>query len=184
MSGIFALDRDKIVLLIIDVQGKLARLVSDSDEFVATCMKLIKGVQILNIPVIYTEQVPEKLGGTIQEIHELLDGIPAVIKQSFSCYLNQDFVSALENSGKKTVFIGGIEAHVCVFQTARDLLMHGYDVVLIADAISSRSKFDRQIAIDLMRQAGVKIMSLEMVLFDLLQTAVGDEFRQISKLVK
>jgi len=184
MKRIFTIERNDVLLLCIDIQGKLARIVSYSEQCIQTSYKLIEGMNILNIPVIRTEQVPEKLGPTIAEIDELFSNNRAISKESFSCYLNQDFVRKLDNSNRRTIVVCGIEAHICVFQTVRDLLDNGYRAIVIKDAIASRTNENKEIAIDLMRDMGASIMSLEMILFDLLKGANGDEFKRISKLVK
>ena len=184
MASIIELEKAEAVLLVIDIQGKLARLVSDSEQFTINCTKLIKGMQLLNIPIILTEHVPDKLGPTVPEINALLTQTPPVLKNSFSCFLNHDFARILKESDKKTVIICGIETHICVYQTARDLMLQGYRVIVVADATSSRSIPNKEIALELMKEAGASIMNVEMVLFDLLKVAVGDEFRQISKLLK
>jgi isochorismate hydrolase len=178
------LKAEETMLVIIDIQGNLYQSMDDKLFLLENSRKLIRGVLLFDIPMIVTEQTPEKLGPTIPEINELLAGTKPISKASFSCWKNQDFVKAIKAQNRRQVLVAGIEAHVCVYQTAMDLLDGGYDVHVVADAASSRTARNREIGIGRMRDAGVAIMSTEMVLFELLQTAESDKFKDIFRIVK
>ncbi|MBN1991737.1 MAG: hydrolase [Anaerolineae bacterium] len=172
-------------LIVIDVQGKLAQLMYQKEELFAHLEQIIKGCQVLAIPIIWTEQVPEKLGPTLPEFAELLapNGDP-LAKSSFSCCGHQPFMAALQALERKQILLTGIETHVCVYQTALDLLEAGYEVQVVADAVSSRTKQNRKIGLERMKEAEAKLTSTEMALFELLRVAEGDQFRQIARIVK
>lgn len=177
--------KDKqFVLVVIDVQGKLARVMYDSDILIKNLIILIKGTKLLDIPIIWTEQVPEKLGKTVPEIAELLAPNTPVIKSVFSCARDDDFMKALDASECKHVLICGIETHVCVYQTAIDLLDMGYQVNIVADAVSSRTKNNKEIGMDRIILAGGNLTSVETVLFEVQEVAAGDRFRELIKIVK
>lgn len=178
------LDLDSTVLVIVDVQGKLATLMHDKEQLYKNLVAITAGATELDLPVIWMEQIPHKLGPTITELSELLSGQAPVSKSAFSCYAEPEFVTALEKTGRRQVLVAGIEAHICVYQTAMDLHKAGYDVEVVADAVSSRSRENRNIALEKMRSAGVGITSTEMVLFELMKTADFPEFRAVARLIK
>ncbi len=178
------LKAENAALVVVDVQGKLATLMHEKESFFAAVGKMIQGVQLLDIPVLWNEQLPDKLGDTIPELKEILGETKPLIKSSFSCCGNPDFMSALKAAGRKQVLLVGMETHVCVYQTAMDLMRAGYEVYLIADAVSSRTLENKRIGIDAMVNAGALIASVEMVIFEMLVEAKGDKFRQAIKIVK
>jgi nicotinamidase-related amidase len=145
---------------------------------------MIKGAKILGVPIIWTEQVPEKLGPTIPEIRELLTDNQPLIKSSFSCCGSRDFMTCLAEMQREQIIIIGMEAHICVYQTAKDLRDHGLDVYLVADAISSRDPENIQISIEAIREYATNIVSVEMALFDMMRVAEGETFRQLARIVK
>jgi nicotinamidase-related amidase len=178
------LHRDDAVLVIIDVQGKLAELMHDKDQLWRNLQRLVRGVRVLGLPILWNEQVPEKLGPTIEPLRELLGDLQPMPKNSFSCCGNRAFLEALAKSGRKQALLAGIETHICVYQTAMGLLEHGYEVQVAADAVSSRFAHNRQIGLDRMRDAGATITSTEMALFEMLGKAEGPAFSEIVKIVK
>ncbi|NLI17523.1 MAG: hydrolase [Actinomycetales bacterium] len=175
---------DSTILVLVDVQGKLAQLMHERELLVANLGRMVRGAQVLGIPIIWNEQVPEKLGPTIPEVAELLTGLAPLPKNAFSCCGNPAFVDRLEETGRRQVVLVGIETHVCVYQTARDLLSGGYAVEVVADAVSSRTEANWRIGLDRVRQLGGGITSTEMVLFELLGVAEGERFRAIQRAVK
>ena len=175
---------ENAVLVVVDVQGKLATLMHEKETLFKNIVKMIKGAQVLEIPIIWNEQLPDKLGPTIPEIKKLLQNNQPLVKSSFSCCGNDRFMMELEKSKRRQILLAGMETHVCVYQTALELLMGGYHVYLIADAVSSRKLEDKQIAIQAMINAGAKISSVEMALFEMLQKAEGDRFKKIIEIVK
>jgi nicotinamidase-related amidase len=172
------------VLVIVDVQGKLAQLMHDKEALFANLQRLIQGIQVLEVPIIWLEQNPKGLGPTIPEVAALLpDGEP-IPKFSFSCCGNAAFMRALRGAQRANVLLCGIETHVCIYQTAMDLLALGYGVHVVADAVSSRTAENCHIALDRMRDARACITSTEMALFELLRTAKAPQFKAIAKIVK
>ena len=178
------LNSENAVLIVIDVQGLLAQLMYEKDRFFANLQKIIKGAQVLGIPIILTEQIPEKLGSTIPEIAQLLSDVRPIRKVSFSCGGSDAFMKALEASGRKQVLLTGMETHVCVYQTTLDLLRSGYEVHIVADAVSSRAAENREVGLEKIKDAGAILTSTEMALFELLKVAEGAEFKEIIKIVK
>lgn len=172
------------VLVIIDIQGKLATLMHNREAFYQNVIRMIRGARVLDIPVIWNEQLPDKLGPTIPEIKEVLSDSEPLVKRTFSCCGNDGFVGRLAASGRRQVLLAGMETHVCVYQTAIDLLSAGYEVSIVADAVSSRTLENKQIGIEAMRAAGARVTSVETALFELLGVAEGDRFRQIINIVK
>lgn len=179
------LDLNNTALLVIDVQGKLAQLMHQKEVFFANVERMVRGAQILDVPIIWTEQVPEKLGDTIPQLREpLLETAQPIAKVSFSCCGNQPFMAQLTELGRKQVLMTGLETHICVYQTTVDLQEAGYEVQVVTDAVSSRTLENKQIGLERMKAAGAGLTSTETALFELLRIAEGDKFRAISKLVK
>jgi nicotinamidase-related amidase len=178
------LSRTAAVLVIIDIQGNLAQAMFEKEKVFSNAIKLIKGFKALSLPIIVTEQIPQKLGPTIAPIAQELAGIPFISKESFSCWGEMRFREQLEGLSRRHVVLLGIETHVCVYQTALDLIANGYVVHLAADAVSSRTPENRQIGIDAIKSAGGKITSTEMVLFEILRTAADPMAKEFFKIVK
>jgi len=171
-------------LVVVDVQGKLAQLMADKEALFKNIRILIQAAKILEIPILWCQQVPAALGPTVPEIAELLTGNEPIDKASFSCAGCEPFNAKLEALNRKQVVLCGIETHVCIYQTAMDLLSRDYQLTAVADAISSRTTQNRQIGLDRLAAEGATLASTEMVLFELLKTAEHPQFRQIAKLVK
>ena len=178
------LKMNNVTLLIVDIQGNLAHLMHGKERLLKNVQKLIRGIQVLGIPVLWVEQNPQGLGPTIREIAEILCEIKPFSKMSFSSCRNEDFMQALKALNRQQVLIAGIEAHVCVYQTAADLVEIGYEVQVVADAVSSRNLADKEIGLQKMRDSGVSLTSVETALFELLKVAEGEQFREIIKIVK
>lgn len=181
----FTLNKDTTGLLIIDVQDSTFRAVERSIEILHAIQTLIKGMQLLNIPIYVSEQYPKGLGHTVLGIQEVLTQETLIFsKRSFSCWKNQAIRDMIVKSGLKQWVIVGIESHVCVLQTAKDLKQNGFDVTVLNDAISSRSLFDFSTAIAEMKEDGVRISSVETVLFELFETSEAENFKALSELLK
>jgi nicotinamidase-related amidase len=178
------LDLEKCCLVVVDVQGKLAQLMFERESLFKHVRILIKAAEVLNIPVVWCQQCPAVLGVTVPEIAELLSDHEPINKSTFSCCGEEQFKIRLGSLGRQQVLLCGIEAHVCIYQTAVDLFRMGYEVSVVADAVSSRTLVNKQIAISKMQAETVNITSTEMALFELLRTAEHPQFRQIAKLVK
>jgi len=175
---------ENTVLVLVDIQGKLATLMHNKEEFFANVAKLIKCVRVLKIPIIWNEQLPEKLGPTIPEIKELLEGFTPLEKSSFSCCGNPDFMEKLKSSLRKQILLAGMETHVCVYQTALDLIPKGYEIHLVTDAVSSRTPENSRIGMQAIKDLGAKLTSVEMAIFEMLHRAEGEEFKKIVKILK
>jgi len=178
------LSADSTALLIIDIQERLFRVMHDREMMQKKAVTLIQGAQMLDLPVILTEQYPKGLGQTIPAITHVLNAYEPIEKQTFSCCNNHDFLQALEKSGVKQVLVAGIETHVCIYQTVSQLLERDYHVEVLADAVTSRFHGDREVALQRMRDDGACLTTVEMALFAMLQTAGDPHFKEISKLVK
>ena len=174
----------KTVIVLIDVQGKLAEIMQNSSELFKNIEILIKGAQLLDIPIIWTEQLPEKLEPTTERISSLLSNQKPIVKSEFSCVNNIEFSDFIKDKNYNHFLLCGIETHVCVYQTAKDLLTLGHDVEIIADTVSSRTELNRNIGIEKIISLGGKITSVEMLLFEKQEIAVGEKFRKLIKIVK
>jgi nicotinamidase-related amidase len=171
-------------LIVVDVQGRLAQLMTDKDALFKNIQILIQAAKILEIPILWCQQAPEALGPTVPEIAELLTGIEPVNKASFSCCGEEKFNAELNSLVKEQVLLCGIETHVCIYQTAMDLMEGGLDVTIVADAVSSRTARNREIALGRLAAEGAHVSSTETALFELLKTAKHPQFKQIARLVK
>ena len=177
------LTKDNTALVIIDVQGKLAQIVEDSEVVIGNIVKAVKCAQVLEVPILWLEQYPKGLGPTVEVIAAEINGAP-IEKITFSAYDTEEFVTVLEQTGCKNILLAGIEAHICVYQTATHLLQNGYGVEVLADCISSRTNGNREVGLQKMLQRGATVSSVEMAYFEMLQIAKGDQFKAISKIVK
>ena len=177
------LEIDNAVLLVIDIQGKLASLMQEKERLYDNASRMIRAAEVLGIEVICTEQYPQGLGPTVPEIAEHLN-VETIEKLAFSCCGEEAFVTALKETQRTQVLIVGIETHVCVYQTAMDLLAGGYEVYVVTDAVSSRTESNRQLGLQRMRDAGAVMTSVEMALFEMLKIAKGDQFKQIARIVR
>lgn len=178
------LELDDTVLVVIDVQGKLATLMHERETLFKNLSRLIEGAKVLGVPILLTEQYPKGLGETSPELKALMPNVHPIEKISFSCMGEEKFIKALEATGREQVLVAGIETHVCVYQTVSDMLAEGFEVHCVADAISSRTKENREIGLARMKEDGAILTSTEMCLFELLKVAGSPTFKTISTLVK
>lgn len=180
------------LLVLIDVQEKLTAVMNGREALVSNLTKLVKGMRTLNIPILWLEQNPAKMGNTISELSSLLDGNSPIPKMTFSCCGSDAFTIAVQESGRKQILVAGIETHVCVYQTATALIRAGYAVEVIANAVSSRQLVDHTIGLEKIRDCGRNsvgsgqghITTVETVLFELLSTADHARFRDILNIVR
>ena len=178
------LDIQNCCLVVVDVQGKLAQLMHGRQDLFKNIQILIKAATILNIPILWCQQCPEALGPTVPEIAQLLGDNEPINKAAFSCCGAEQFNAKLKELARQQVLLCGIETHVCICQTAIDLLRKGFNVNVIADAVSSRSLDNKQIAISRMATKGADVSCTETALFELLRTAEHRKFKQVAKLIK
>lgn len=172
------------VLLVIDIQGKLASLMHQKEMMIQNVQRMIRGCQILNIPILWTEQAPDKLGPTLPEIKALLIDHQPISKLTFSCADEPVFTRELHKLYRNQVLVTGIETHICIYQTVRDLITCGHEVEVIVDAVSSRTPENKKMGIQKMNDMGAGLMSTEMALFELLRIAQGEQFKQIQNMIK
>ena len=173
------------VLVVVDVQGKLAQLMQDREALFAGLSKLLRGARALGLPVIWVEQNPAGLGPTVPEVAaEMPPGLAPIPKRSFSCCGELRFTAALTACARRQVLLCGIESHVCIYQTARDLAAAGYEVYVVADAVSSRTALNREMGLDCSQKAGARATTVEMGLFEMLGTAEGEAFKRVVGIVR
>lgn len=177
------LDRARAVLLVVDLQEKLMPSVWESARVLRECVRLIQGATALGLPVLATEQYRQGLGPTVPEVAAVLPDFNPLQKLAFSG-ATPEILDQLHRQGRRDVLLCGVECHVCVCQTALDLLDAGFRVFPAAEACSSRTPDNWRAGLDRMQQAGATRASVEMVLFELLGHAGTDEFKRILRLVK
>ena len=171
-------------LVLVDVQAKLTPAMYAKEVLLENLKRLVQGVCILKVPILWTEQNPAGLGPTLPEIANLLPDRKPVSKFSFSCCGSEQFRNELNALNRKNMLIAGIEAHVCVYQTAADLIDLQYEVQVIADAVASRTLENKMIGLEKSKSVGAFLTSTETVLFELLKDAKSEKFKEISKIVK
>ena len=171
-------------LIIVDIQGKLARLVHDSDTLIANCEKLIKAAQVLDLPIVYLEQNPDKLGTTVDELEVLLSEYSPIHKYAFNACDESSFLDALKSYNIDTWLVCGIEAHICLYQTATGLSERGYKVQVVSDCTASRKALNKQLALTRLQQNNIAITGLEMCLYEMVKDCRSIEFKDILTLVR
>ncbi len=172
---------DKSLLLVVDIQDKLLVAVENPEQLLANCRWLLEIANHLKVPVMATEQYPQGIGHTAPSLLEQIAADAILEKTHFSCMAEPACNTAINARMPDQVVIIGIEAHVCVMQTAIQLRQQSHEVYVVADCISSRSPDDKALALARMRQAGIHIVSREMVAFEWMRKAGTDSFRHISK---
>jgi nicotinamidase-related amidase len=178
------LAREKTALLLIDIQEKILAVMNGQEQVIKNSLNLIRGFKALNIPIFYTEQYPKGLGPTASPLLKELEGLSVIQKMTFSCSGVPNFFARLLDNNVSQVVIAGIESHICVQQTALDLLANGFQVDIAADATSSRKETDYKIALERMRTHGAEITTTEAILFELVAISDTDEFKEISRIIK
>ncbi|MCB0506669.1 MAG: hydrolase [Chitinophagales bacterium] len=183
MKTLGLIQTDSTALLVIDIQERLMPVVQDKEQVFLNTNRLIKAAQQLKIPTIITEQYPNGLGHTCTEI-EISEPTQVIEKICFSCIQSEQVMETLKNKNIKSLIICGVEAHICVLKTALEAMNIGIEVHIVADAVSSRTKDNKNYALERMKQSGAFIVSTEMILFQLIDKAGTDTFKFISKLIK
>lgn len=177
------LSRTTSQLVLIDVQERLAPWIWETERLVSNCLKLVQGARLLQVPVAATEQYPQGLGPTLPSLSEFVPERHAKLR--FSSLEALGWPPAAEvPDGRYQVLLCGIETHVCVLQTAFDLLAAGYDVYVVADAVSSRRELDWRIALERLHSGGANLVTTESVLFEWCETAAAPEFKQLVPIIK
>ncbi|MCK4309908.1 MAG: hydrolase [Methanomicrobia archaeon] len=177
------MERNDTALIVIDMQEKFLPVISDIKEVISNAEKVIKGFKILKMPIIITEQYPKGLGKTVEEISKIIETDP-IEKIHFSCFGEERFLKSVGRLNIKNLVLLGIEAHVCVLNTAIDAVKRGYVPHVVVDATSSRKKIDYETSLKRMIQENVYLTTAEILLFQLLKKAGTPEFKEISKIIK
>jgi nicotinamidase-related amidase len=179
------LNENEAVLVVVDVQDRFMPVLFNAERFIKACRLLIGGAKMLGLPILVTEQLPEKLGPTIQELREALgEDYRPIVKAEFSAFANETFRRTFASTGRTQLIVCGIEAHVCIRQTVLDALNLGYDVFVVEDAISARYEFLWRSGIQSCVEAGAWRTNAESVLFELMRTAEHERFREVQAIVK
>lgn len=181
----FTLQSSKTILLIVDMQEKVFASVDRGTDILQTLCKLVKGFQILNLPILISEQYPQGLGQTVEPLKTLLgNSYHPWVKSTFSCLDDSDFFNCVISLPYTQWIVTGIEAHICVLQTVKGLLKVEKQVTVLNDAMTSRSIYDFSTSIAEMRDAGARVSCAETVLFELLKDSKHPQFKSISDLIK
>lgn len=178
------ISRDNSLLLVVDIQAKLAPAIFAADDVTANAVRLLRASAQLGVPAFVSEQYVRGLGPSLEAIREAAGHATFFEKTHFSCAAEPGVLDLLRAAGRRQVILGGTETHVCVLQTAVGLLEAGFQVYLVADAASSRTPASRDAAIERLRALGAQIVTSEMVLFEWLHKAGTDEFRSLLPLIK
>ena len=182
----FTPDFSRAVLVIIDIQEKLLGTMPKGvqESVVKSACNLVRGAKELNIPILATEQYPQGLGNTIKEITSLAPELKPCPKLTFSCYRDHEFRKALEAAEPRDVILCGMETHLCVLPTALELLEDEYNVFVAADAVCSRTKLNWKLSLEVMREAGATIGTTEMFLYQMVEEAGTERFKNIARILK
>ncbi len=173
-----SLDRDTAAVVVVDVQEGFRPAVLDFEDVTANVGKLVQGAHALGVPVYVSEQYPKGLGHTAPEVAEHLNGVKPVPKTVFSA------AEVLDLGNRSQAIVCGIESHICVWQTSRDLIERGVEVHVARDAVTSRTEGNRALGVELIERAGGAPTSVETALFELLGAAGTDEFKQVQRIIK
>jgi nicotinamidase-related amidase len=176
--------QNETAAVLIDFQERLLPHIYEGENMLQNCLRLIKGMQILSVPIIITQQYTRGLGPTVPAIIQIIPELNYIEKISFSCYEEVAFKEEITLLGKQNIILCGIESHVCVLQTCIDLLEAGLKPVIVEDCVSSRKSHDKIVAIERMRQEGARITTMESLLFELTRYAGNELFKRISGIVK
>lgn len=178
------IDKNSCAIVLIDIQEKLTPHIYDNNEIVQNIVTLIKGAKILGIPVVLNEQYKKGLGETIPEIKEVLEEYAPIDKSSFSCCADERSMQKIDSLQREHLIVAGVEAHICVLQSVLGLKNRGYKTYVAIDCIGSRKVLDKEVAVQRMIQEGIRVATLESILFEVVQNAKDEHFKDISRLIK
>ena len=178
------IDRNQSLVMVIDVQERFIPHIYKIDRIIKRIELLLKAAKLLDIPVITSEQYPKGLGATVASLQAQIEGSTCLPKTEFSCWRNDDLQNAIKASGKQHIILTGIEAHVCVMQTAIKLKENGYNVFVAKDTLSSRHKDSTKLAIKRMENHNIEIVNCEMVVTEWCESSSHPAFKEISNLIK
>jgi len=177
------IEHTKSQLLLVDIQARLVPAMTSSEDLVRQCGILVQAARELQVPVIASEQYPAGLGPTIPVLRDMLLGGEIYAKDEFSCLANAKLQERLLRFDGQTI-IAGIEAHVCVLQTAMEMVATGRPVYVVVDATTSRLALSKQVALDRLATAGAELVTTEMVIFEWLRRAGTPSFKKLSRLIR
>lgn len=178
------LDAGDSLLLLIDTQERLAPVIAGVEEVLESCRRLIAGARAVEVPVLATEHFPRGLGGTVAPVRELLAEGEIMEKIHFSAAFEAPFRDRIAEIGRRQIVVAGTESHVCVLQTALGLKDLGYQVFVVADAVGSRDPENKRLALDRLRDEGLRVVAREMVLFEWAKRGASPAFRKLLPLIK
>ena len=171
-------------MVLVDVQGALAQIMFERGRLMANLVKLVKGMKLLDVPVIWVEQNPRHLGPTVPELATLFTDIGPISKMSFSCCGSNEFVKTLNALKRTQIVVAGIETHVCIYQTARDLVRLDCEVEVVGDATSSRAPECHDLGLGRIRQCNIAVTTAETILLEMLRTADAPQFKEMLRVIK
>ncbi|HLK56362.1 MAG TPA: isochorismatase family protein [Chthonomonadaceae bacterium] len=179
------LSAEKTLLVVVDMQEPFLRNIFERERVITNVCALIAGANALRVPVLGTTQYVARMGDVVTEVRRLLPGRqPILDKMTFSCYADPAFAAEVARSDRKQILLCGIETHICVSQTAHELIAAGYQAHVAADAVSSRSEANYRLGLEKLKQGGVLLSSVEMALYEMLRKAGTSEFREILTIIK
>ena len=178
------LERERTAVVVIDMQASLYNVMHEREQLLASVLRLVQAASVLQVPVLATEQNPDRLGTTMPEVAACMPAVAPIAKVTFSCARTATFMQRLRQSGRSQLLLCGMESHICVYQAAIELLERGFAVEVVADGVSSRTALNRQVGLDRCQAAGAAITSVETALFELLGSATDADFKAIAKIIK
>lgn len=178
------IDASSAFLTVIDMQERLLPVMADNEAIERNCSILLQAANQMNVPSVVSEQYPKGLGQTVAGLAGFVKGDAVFSKVEFSCARDSYLIEQMEQLGRRQAILCGIEAHICVLQTALELQQRGFDVFVVVDATGSRSQASKTIANDRMSAAGISLVTTEMVVFEMLQTAAAPQFKTLSRLIQ
>jgi nicotinamidase-related amidase len=178
------LDKDQCAFVVIDLQDKVTPIQHESEKVINNIIKFIRGANYFGIPVFIMEQNPYKLGKTPKSIIEEAKNPVQIEKSTISCLRNLEFVERLESTGRKQLLLSGSETQICVQKTALEALESGYDVFVLGDAVTSRTKENVELGLGRISQAGGVIESTEGALFNFVERSDDEDFKTVLKIIK
>ncbi len=180
------LTKENSAIVMIDLQDKLFKVIDNKENILKNNIILLQSAQEMGLDIVLTEQYPKGLGYTVEELKNVkIENIAILQKTSFSlCGENQQWIDEMKAKGKDTFILTGIESHICVYQTAKDLMSQGFNVYLVYDAMGSRKSENHYQILDTLRRLGAVVIPTETVLFEFLDTPENKSFKYVSKLIK
>jgi nicotinamidase-related amidase len=175
---------ESALVAMIDIQENHYPHVLDGDGVLDRTTRFIRASRTLEVPVVWTEHYPKAFGPTLPPLRDALSGLEPISKTSFGCFGEPRFVSAVESSERKVLYLVGSETHICIQQTALGALEHGLDVVLLADCVTARSQVDHEVALERLTAAGVTLTTWEAVVYEWMRASGHPCFKQVLPLVK